>query len=246
MLDVLKRLIVGRRGRLRADRLMVTGADGVTRPIAIKPQRNPSSYVEIVESCAPVRIESYAGDELLGAAGEAPPPPPAKGKKGPPAPPPRKTASAPPPDAPKKKRSPDRWAAMLERVTTHFANLLSSAYKANAEKEIAKDAALWSSLSSIAQHHSDRASNAELRHEQTAKSVRIAQKAINEQNALILRLQAKITEMGNESDDDKRSTMFMDLLNMARGKEGDAAAAAGKAAAAAAKTNGATKAKAAS
>jgi hypothetical protein len=239
-LDVLKRMIVGRRGRLRADRLVVTGADGAKREIAIKPQRNPSSYVDLVEACAPTRIEAYAGGELLAVAGDAPPPPPAK--KSATAPPAKKSATAPPEE--KKKRSPDRWAAMLERVTTHFANLLANAYKANAEKEIAKDAALWGSLQNIAQHHSDRASHAELRHELTAKSVRLANKAINERDALILRLNAKIGELANETNDDKRSTMFMELLGMARGKEAESAAAAGKAAAAAAKTNGATKAKA--
>lgn len=236
-LDTLKRLIVGRRGRARADRLVVTSADGEQRPIAIKPQRNASTYLDLVESCAPVRIEAFAGDELVGAWGEAPapplprraPPPPATTKRG-------AAASVPPP---MKKKRVDPWA-VIERVTSHMNTLLASAYKGSAER----DSANWASLAGIAQHHSDRASNAELRHDLAMKSVRMRDKAINERDSMIVKMGAKIHEIEAASSDDKRTEAFMELLGLARGTPmGNAAAAA---AGAAAPKNGAAKKAAAS
>lgn len=229
-LDTLKRLIVGRRGRARADRLLVTSADGAQREIIVKAQRNAASYVDLVDSCAPVRIEAYAGRELLAAWGEAPAPR-RPAKKSAPTTSARKTASAPPP-APegKKKRRPDM--ALVVQLTTHMNTLLASAYKVSAEKETAA----WASLAQIAQHHADRAGNAELRNETAQKSIRLRDKAINDRDSLILRLNAKIQEIANEGDDDKKSQAFMQLLKIAGGENHPVAQAV-----AAASGNGAKK-----
>jgi hypothetical protein len=230
-LDTLKRLIVGKRGRARADRLVVTSADGAQRTITVKPQKNASTYVDLVDACAPVRIEAFAGNDLVGAWGE-PPAPRAPRAPNRPKPPQKNAKSAASAPAPKKKR-PDM--AIVVQLTTHMNTLLSAAYRSAAER----DKALWESLAAIAQHHADRAGNAELRNELALKSVRVRDKAINERDALILRLNAKIAEVAAATGEDKKTEAFMQLLGIARGENPMARAVAAGAAAA----NGAKKAK---
>jgi hypothetical protein len=235
-LDTLKRLIVGRRGRARADRLVVTSADGEQRPIAIKAQRNASAYVDLVDSLAPVRIEAYAGDELLATHGEPPAPKPPRGAaaKAPPA-----TASVPP--SKKKKVAPEDPMAfvssMVERITTNFAKHIAEAYKTASEHMNVN----FASLAGIAQHHSDRAGNAELAREMALKSVRVRDKAINEQNAMILKLTARLNEIASETDEDKKGAAFAQLMGFLRGENPFAPEAAGAKSTTTTNGNGAAK-----
>jgi len=206
-LDMLKRLIVGKRGRGRADRLLVTGADGVTRPIEIKPQKNVSTYVDLVEACAPVRIEAYAAGELVDAFGEIPqapaaaPPKKPKAKNGKPADPLDAEAA--------------RWREVKD-LTQHMNTLLANAYKTNSQDDKEREAGLWETFRAIAQHQADRANAAEARVEILEKAVRIRDRAIIDRDRMLQQMQQKFHEYAaQEGGDDKRSTMFMKLLDIA-------------------------------
>jgi hypothetical protein len=231
--DILRRLIVGKRGRGRADRLVCLGADGVARTIALALKSSPSRYVELVESCSPVRIEAYAGKDLVDAwVDDTPAPSAADAAK------PKGKGKTPPP----KKKT---WREQVMDLASHHAGLLSSAYS-NHSKELAaahnknadKEEAQWKHLVDIAQHHSDRADHALERAREAEKGIRIRDKQILELNGALIKMQARITEIAaGASGEDKKTEAFMRLLDITK------VAATSKPAAEAASANGKKEAK---
>lgn len=222
VVDVVRRLIVGRRGRGRADRLVCIGADNAQRAIAVKPQANANRYVDLVGACHPVRIEAYAGKELVDVweddvPREAPAATPA---------PANERAPATPTKGSKllrmKVRTPDEWQAQVVAVTTHVNGLLANAHREHG-KELSQahtknadlQSGLWNSLVEIAQHHENRATNAEAKLAEAEKAIRIRDRRIREQDDAIIKLRFHIAELANTSGGDKQSDAFMKLLELA-------------------------------
>lgn len=200
--DIIKRLIVGRRGRGRADRLLCFDAAGAQKAIAVKSQTPAGRYVDLVLACHPVRIEAYAAKELVDA-WETPEPQDVPPEAQTPAPRPTSAALR------KKKRGVDD---RVMQITSHVNQLLASAHRDSGKTTAERDATVWKAMVDIAQTQNNLAANFESKLLLAEKVIRIRDKQLRERDELILKLHLKIAELSMGESEDKNSTAFFKLL----------------------------------
>jgi len=215
--DIVRKLIVGSRGRGRADRLVCIDAANVETPITVKARQNATKLAALVQGASPVRVEAYVGDTLADAWGTKPAAATPANDDGSPFvdDAPLEVAERPPKARSRAMRDAAFFASLLKDFSTSHARQLADAYRSNSER----DKQVWDSLVLIAQHHSDRASREEIARQNAERSTRIRDRALIDQTKQLLAMQAKIAELAAEAGGDPSSNAFLELLSLAKKAE---------------------------